>query len=329
MVCCYLLYIKKFTEPIDAFNYYSNKRLYQGEAVSQPCQKRYVNYFYNLLSKKLINFPYRIKIISIAIKNMYEIYHQGYYLVEIYDFRIKEFKEIYVSPNNYEIDSDNKTLVLKMENLLEYEQVGDIIIKICYNETFFLQKLGKIEFNTAFLQKKEDKIIFHSNEIDPDTLLNNSRISEDYEIRINFKKLCDSCPFKKIDKFCPECTKFVKANKNFYHNFIEIKNNQQKYLEKHLVYKKMILFGNIDDDDSDYILQKEENTFNQIKTPRNELKINQVTKNEKYFFDENNESNSFDSERDDYQDTNVNNDNNENKKIDKLNDSFESECFIF
>lgn len=330
VVCCYLLYIKKFQEPIDAFNYYSNKRLYQGEGVSQPCQKRYVNYFYNLLSKKLMNFPYRIKIVSIIIKNMYEIYHQGYYLVEIHDFRSKEYREIDVSPNNYEIDSENKTLVLKMENLLEYDQYGDIIIKICYNEMFFVKKLGKISFNTAFLPKNEDEIIFHSNEIDPDTILNsNYKFSEDYEIQINFKKLCNSCPFKKPNYFCQECTKFFKTNKIAYDKFKDIKDNQQIYLEKNILYKKLILFGNIDSDDSDIILQKEEeNIANKIKTPRNELKINQVNKNEKNFFDDDIENNSFDSDKEEYQDKTIKTDN-KNKKTDKLNDSFESECFIF
>ena len=317
VVCCYLLYIKKFQEPIDAFNYYSNKRLYQGEGVSQPCQKRYVNYFYNLLSKKLMNFPYRIKIVSITIKNMYEIYHQGYYLVEIHDFRSKEYREIDVSPNNYEIDSENKTLVLKMENLLEYDQYGDIIIKICYNEMFFVKKLGKISFNTAFLPKNEDEIIFHSNEIDPDTILNsNYKFSEDYEIQINFKKLCNSCPFKKPNKFCQECTKFFKTNKIAYDKFKEIKDNQQIYLEKNILYKKLILFGNIDSDDSDIILQKEEeNIANKIKTPRNELKINQVNKNEKNFFNDDIENNSFDSDKEEYQDKTIKTDN-ENKKTD-------------
>ena len=74
--------------------------------------------------------------------------------------------------------------------------------------------------------------------------------------------------------------------------------------------------------------KEEENIANKIKTPRNELKINQVNKNEKNFFDDDIENNSFDSDKEEYQDKTIKTDN-ENKKTDKLNDSFESECFIF
>ena len=136
VICSFLLYIKKFTNINDAFNYYSYKRLYKGEkGISQPCHKKCVEYFFNILSNNKFQFPFRIKITSIVIKNMYEIYNKGTYIVEYFDYTNKKYQEIHVTPNNYECElnnNNNKTVTLKLENLFTQEQYGDVDIKISY-----------------------------------------------------------------------------------------------------------------------------------------------------------------------------------------------------
>ena len=46
-ICCYLIYSGRFNNPNDALTYYANKRFeVKGLGVTQPCQIRYVCYFF-------------------------------------------------------------------------------------------------------------------------------------------------------------------------------------------------------------------------------------------------------------------------------------------
>ena len=333
VICCFFLYIKKFKYLDDAFNYYSYKRLYKGEkGISQPSHKKYVNYFSQILSYK-VNFPFRIKITSIVLTNMYEIYTGGYYFVEYFDYTTKKYIEKYVSPNNYEFNFKNKTVTLKLENIFTQEQYGDVDIKISYNELLVAKKLGRISFNTAFIEKNDNQIIFSSNQIDqdnnlidPDSLLKKQKFPKDYKIQINFKKPCTECPFKEKNKYCQNCKKFFQQNQNLYKNWEQIIEYQKKYKKANLVYNKYILFVSVDNDDSDIVLKNfEENKKNQIKETRNMSMFD--INNDSDYFEENNDNNSDNYERENIDDKD--NIDGENKKKNKLNDSFESECVIF
>ena len=64
LICCYLLFSGKFSNPNDAFDYYSLKRFNSGLGVTNPSQKRYVNYFYELISKKKTFYFPNVKILK-------------------------------------------------------------------------------------------------------------------------------------------------------------------------------------------------------------------------------------------------------------------------
>ena len=337
VICSFLLYIKKFTNINDAFNYYSYKRLYKGEkGISQPSHKKYVEYFFNILSNNKFQFPFRIKITSIVIKNMYEIYNKGTYIVEYFDYTNKKYQEIHVTPNNYECElnnNNNKTVTLKLENLFTQEQYGDVDIKISYNEYLLVKKLGKISFNTAFIKSNENKKNFNASQIDqdnilidPDSFLKKQKFPENYSIQINFKILCAECSSKEKNKCCQNCKTFFEKNKDVYKKWEQINEYKNQYKKRNLVYNKYILFGNIDNDDSDIVKNYEENKKNQQKKERNmsEFDIN----NGNDYFEGNNDSISYNSDEENIDDKDNNNDG-ENKKTNKLNDSFENDCFIF
>ena len=338
IICCFFLYIKKFKKLEDAFHYYSYKRLYKGEAgISQPSHKRYVNYFFNILTNK-IHFPFRIKITSIVLENMYEIYNNGDYKVEYWDYRNKKYQEIIIGPDDYEYDFEEKSVNLKMEKFFTEELYGDVDIKISYNEILFVKKLGKISFNTAFIEKYVDEVDFESNQIDednilidPDSLLKKQKLPKGYNIQIYFKKLCKECPFKDKNKYCQSCHNFFEQNPNLYKNWEDIMEYKKKYINRNLVYNEYILFGSIDKDDSESALKKyEENKNNKINTNLRNMSDFNMNNNDNvnYIEEENNdESNSDNDERDNFD--NKDNNSEENKKKNKLNDSFESECFIF
>jgi phosphatidylinositol-3,4,5-trisphosphate 3-phosphatase/dual-specificity protein phosphatase PTEN len=69
VICCYLLFSGRFDNVEDAFDYYSKKRFNAGEGVTQPSQKRYVYYFYQLL-QETIYFPLVRTIKAIYINKM-------------------------------------------------------------------------------------------------------------------------------------------------------------------------------------------------------------------------------------------------------------------
>ena len=327
VVCCYFLYIKKFKEIKDAINYYNFKRLYKGKGFFQASQKRYVDYFYKILKNEKDYFPCRIKILSIELKNMYEIYDNGYYFVEICDFKGKETEEIKLSPKNYEINKENNTITLNVQNSFNQELSGDIVLNISYNETVFTKKLGTISFNTAFLDYS-DKIIFNAYDIDQFNLLKKKNELKNYKIQVNIKKSCELCPTRNEKDYCEGCKKFIEENKNIYENWKKIINNLNEYKEKKITYDKNIIFGNIDSDDSEYVLTKEEKIKSEKNPSRNVSRIHKINEdNNIYYEDYNYSDSSEDSEGEDYE---VKYDNNEeNKGKGKLNDSFENECFIF
>ena len=328
VVCCYLLYIKKFKEIKDAFNYYTKKRLSKGEGISQPNLKKYVEYFHKIIKNEKNYFPFRIKILSIEIKNMNEVYNGGYYFVEILDFTDeKKNMEIELSPKNYKVDDINKSVILNLKKTFNQELFGDIAFKISYKENVFSKKLGKILFNTAFLNN-EDKIIFNAYEIASDKVLKSKKISLNYIIQINIQKLCVSCPSKEEKDYCKDCKEFIQRNKEVYENWRKIKKYLNLYKLKKITYDKIALFGTIDSDDGEYILNTEEKNKSDKNMTRNESKVYKNDENDKNYYEDNNDSNSSEeSYGADYEEKYNNNE--DNKKKDKLNDSFESECYIF
>ena len=329
IVSCYLLYIKKFDEIKDAFDYYSFKRLYKGEGIDQPCQKRYVKYFNKILKSEKSFYPFRVQILSVELINMYEAYNKGYYVIEIMDNINMEMVEIHFSPKNYVINDEDKSVTLKAINLINQEQYGDVIMKISYNEAVFRKKLGKIFFNTAFLNSDQTELIFKAENIDPDIILKNKIVPKNYLIKINIKILCSQCPFKKKQNYCKKCKNFIEENKILFGKWEKIMENQKKYKDKKIKYNKNILFGIIDSDDCEYILSKEkEKNKSEKNLTKGENKNEKIEDSDKNFYEDNNDSNSLEeSEGDDYEDKYDNN--TETKQKDKLNDSFESECFIF
>jgi hypothetical protein len=130
-----------------------------------------VEYFYSLLTQNKRYFPYRRKITSITIKDFDKSNRNGQYISPFCDFYHNNSDKITSSTKGGYF---NQRSVIVMNNSacitdkdFNYEVAGDVTIKISLNEMFFIKKLGKISFNTAFLDKDQTEIIFHANEVDP------------------------------------------------------------------------------------------------------------------------------------------------------------------
>ena len=86
---------------------------------------------------------------------------------------------------------------------------GDLTIKIYNNKLMSTKKIGRIAFNTAFINEETNIMIFKVKEIDPDVLQNKPGIPKDFEFIIKFTKECE-CTNKISDfNLCEKCVKFL------------------------------------------------------------------------------------------------------------------------
>ena len=230
-----------------------------------------------------------------------------------------------------------------------YEVAGDITIKISLNEMIFIKKLGKISFNTAFLDKDQTEIIFHANEVDPQNLIKKKKVPDEYKIILKIQKDCECDNTKAPITLCEKCESFLKINnsKEVWEQIINLSNNYHpldKDDEKSKQKVKKNLFGDVDIDDIDYILKKEKKIDSNEKLDNikkdNDNKINDNEKfqgndeekeeDENIEDKENSDDDSYDEsseEEESDEDDNIRNIKRKKKK--KLNDSFENECEIY
>ena len=86
------------------------------------------------------------------------------------------------------------------------------------------KKIGRISFNTAFLNANQNILVFKLREIDPDNLVRNKNIAKDFEIHLKFNNLCD-CQNKELPiKLCNFCTNLLKEELTDWKEIDEILN---------------------------------------------------------------------------------------------------------
>ena len=357
VICCYLLYSGRFTNVEDAFYYYSKKRFIKGEGVTQPSQRRYVNYFYKILTDKKY-FPYCRQISSITLFNFDKNDINGKFISPFCEFYDKNSDEVSFSTKESYFHQKailvEKNMAKITDNDFLYDIAGDVTIKISLNEVFFSKKLGKISFNTAFLSPDQKEIVFKANEVDPDNLLKKKKVPKNYEILIKFRPPFN-CGCNNIKSLCEKCKNFlekrggiseIKSMLEFASYYRPLNKNdplQCKFVKK-------LLFGENEVDDIDYIMNKNVKIisgegsggmgifYNEIKEDETEQKKN-YNERDGYYNGNNDADN--DVNDDDYESSSSNEEESSededeqylldgvNNKKKNLEDSFEYECLIF
>jgi len=132
-------------------------------------------------------------------------------------------------------------------------------IKLYDNQLLKNKLLGRIAFNSAFIDEKKNDIIFNLNEIDPDSLFSNKKIPKDFKIIIKFIKLCDCNNKTTPIKVCSICEKQVSNQFNSWKELNSILDNHK--LDKEIGTK--VLFGNAENDDVEEILKEPEEIENE------------------------------------------------------------------
>ena len=253
LICCYLLFSGRFTDIKDAFIYYSLKRFNKGLGVTNPSQKRYVEYFYHIINKEIqISFPYVRKITGINISCIpyeeitkyvpcYNIYERNTQIKSYIDNTAYVLQDKEINFNKDQLD-----LIIK----------GDILIELFHKYTFKMKSLGRIAFNTAFIGKDDNKIVFSKKEIDPYKFSIKTRVKDTYSITILLSKFDNcNCNNKKGEEvICNSCSicltdEIIKKYKNMENLVNKYENNVEK--------GSKILFGDMKDDVEDIFLQKD------------------------------------------------------------------------
>ena len=297
LICCYLLFSGKFSNPNDAFDYYSLKRFNTGLGVTNPSQKRYVKYFYELITKQKIFYFPNVKFLKKIFINdtpyseykslipKYTIYHCNKIIQEI-----SEEKEIKIKnkingnnnsnfmdnceiiADNKDSDSDNDEINENIHNNLEINDneiienendinedennlicfayltkklYGDIEIELLTRNKIKNKKLGRIAFNTAFLDKDLLEMRFYQREIDPYSFSVKKRVTKGYHITLKFEKNCDCLNTdSNIENICENCKKILKDEIKNFEEINKIINLYRNDIEK----GKILLFGDSEDD---------------------------------------------------------------------------------
>lgn len=213
MICCYMLFTGIFDSVDECMKYYSKQRFEEGDAVTQPGQVRYINYFYRMLKEKIF-FPLKkslrsVKLIEVPLKDKsgeikpyVEIYSDNsdtlifHNRISYFDqpkFNYSEGVEITATPSDFKL-----------------EVIGDLTIKIYCQFMLSNKLLGMVSFNTAFLTPSDKKIEFKIEEIDPDSLTKKSYINPNYKITVELDSECQ-CDNQTLPiRLCDDCKEKMK-----------------------------------------------------------------------------------------------------------------------
>lgn len=208
-----MLFSGRFQSADDAFDYYSKKRFDVGEGVTQPSQRRYVYYFSKLLSER-IHFPLVRSIVSITVNKPPQ---------KLLDRTLKPFFEIYLG-NSDLLSFSNKCSYFEQKKIFAnavdkititdsdfiLPVCGDLTIKIYNNKLMSSKQIGRIAFNTAFINEETNCLIFKVREIDPDKLAKTPGISKEFEFVIKFVKHCECANHEPDSEICDKCREFLK-----------------------------------------------------------------------------------------------------------------------
>ena len=248
IICCFLLFSGYFTKPDDCFDYYSYKRFQRGQGVTQPSQRRYVNYFYAMLNKNY-EFPYIINIVGIYLNKPQDSIKQ--YIKPFIQFFTKNADHCdYTNEINYfeqrKIFANDSNIIQITNSDFSFTICGDITIKIYNKKMVKAGKIGRISFNTAFLDPNDKMLTFNLKDIDPDNLIKNPKIPRDFQIIVKYKlgKFCqnEDCIH---DNLCEKCQNKLQRDIKEWKDVQKIiqdwkgEQNEQNFKEK----GKILLFG--------------------------------------------------------------------------------------
>ena len=206
LICCYLLFCGRFQDPDSALQYYRVQRFTQGGGVTQPSQKRYVTYFWRVLTGE-IKAPLVKLFNKLILHTAPHMKGSGcrpflsilYNDTEVYNTREATRNRNLKIRDNWEHPQDHYILVRT-----SLEVKGDLLFKMYQWGRLGSTKICRFAINTAFIPR-EDIYTLTKSELDPDSFAKSTKVSEDFRLHLVFQSLCQCTATMPITERCSVC----------------------------------------------------------------------------------------------------------------------------
>lgn len=207
LICCYMMFCGRFSDPNQTMKYYRYKRFTNGGGVTQPSQVRYVRYFAHILHqeikgpmckilKKLV-FHRAPRMSNSGCRPYVELFYEDqlvYSSKEAARERNLHLVDDWTEPREHDIPISSH-LILK----------GDLLFKVYHWGRLGAAKICRFAINTAFIEP-DSTITLGKLEIDPYSLRKSRKIADDFHIKLVFCEVCQCDASMDFDDRCRFCT---------------------------------------------------------------------------------------------------------------------------
>eukprot|EP00828_Plagiopyla_frontata_P011063 TRINITY_DN16069_c0_g1_i2.p1 TRINITY_DN16069_c0_g1~~TRINITY_DN16069_c0_g1_i2.p1 ORF type:complete len:255 (-),score=45.46 TRINITY_DN16069_c0_g1_i2:25-789(-) len=247
-------------------NYYAKKRFkVEGLGVTQPSQKKYIYYFYEIFKNQKITptLKYIDKIVLTGVPRFDGNTCKPYFTLQ----KVKTNEQIYTHKQSHASQAtfeakgndslEQMKLTLKMVKQIPI--AGDILLNFHHNGKILDSFMFRFSFNTAFIPDN-NLIKLKLEELDPDSTVKDKRFPESFNCEIYFLNICKCSNQTPFDKKCAHCLIDLIGEQQDWGLIHEILKNYQPPNWKQ---SKILVFGDQDFDDVDEVLKEFEPIFNQ------------------------------------------------------------------
>jgi len=170
MICAYLLHCKFKSSGTDVLEYYAKMRTADIKGVTIPSQRRYVEYYANMISESLQYNPVKMYLTSIVIDPLPQLQlgqTEGYIQFEVRQTSVRPFmSEVYqVRRNDGRINIDLPTPLLIVGDIkIEFSQKMKLM-EVFQKPKYFVgpnSKLFHFWVNTFFIDQQRSSVLTHS-----------------------------------------------------------------------------------------------------------------------------------------------------------------------
>jgi len=191
LICCYLMFCGRFTDPTLALEYYRVQRFTRGGGVTQPSQRRYVYYFWKVLCGEVKGPLLKLfsKVIFHTAPHMKNHTCRPFLTISYNDVEIYSTKE---STRNRNLKLRDEWARPQDHYLLirsSLEVKGDLQFRLFHWGRMGDCKICRFAINTAFIPR-DDVYTLRKEELDPDCFVKSSKVSDAFCLHLVFQSLC-------------------------------------------------------------------------------------------------------------------------------------------
>jgi phosphatidylinositol-3,4,5-trisphosphate 3-phosphatase/dual-specificity protein phosphatase PTEN len=251
LICCYMIFCGRFSDYTEAANYYKIKRFSQGGGVTQPSQLRYIQYFAQVMQEN-IKYPLLVNVERVLMRTAPHCSGSSSKLV----FSVFESDKLIFTNQAKDRDrqisfhdtwSDNtvhEIVMIKEKRVMQ----GDINCTLVNWGLLNMKMICRFSFNTAFITQNNE-LAFKKYELDPDNFKNSRKVSENFEIFVQFQRSCPCSPQLELMDRCAFCQTYLKRSEKMKWDEIHTIIGMRSRMEP-----KVLLFGLGEEDDIERVL---------------------------------------------------------------------------